>query len=128
LSNSAVRDLAARSKPFHGFNSSASSEESVPASKDSFGRIHYDWKQSRLTFTNNSILFLNNFLVGPEGLGRKNFEIETQRNYKRDSWGIRTSHVDGYYPMSLKGSCINCWGHTETFIVSISYLVSSVIP
>jgi hypothetical protein len=71
LSNSAVRDLAARSKPFHGFNSSASSEESVPASKDSFGRIHYDWKQSRLTFTNNSILFLNNFLVGPEGLGKK---------------------------------------------------------
>jgi hypothetical protein len=71
LSDSAIRDLAARSKPFHGFNSSASSEESVPASKDSFGRIHYDWKQSRLTFTNNSILFLNNFLVGPEGLGRK---------------------------------------------------------
>jgi hypothetical protein len=75
LLNSALRDLAARSKPFHGFNSSASSETSVPASKDSFGRIHYDWKQSRLTFTNNSILFLNNFLAGPEGLAKKTLKF-----------------------------------------------------
>jgi hypothetical protein len=75
LSNSAVRDLAARSKPFHGFNSSASSEESVPASKDSFGRIHYDWKQSRLTFTNNSILFFEQFFSGPRGTRQKKFKF-----------------------------------------------------
>jgi hypothetical protein len=82
LPNSAVRDLAARSKPFHGFNSSASSEASVPASKDRFRRIHYDWKQSRLTFTNNSILFFERFFIfsGPRGTRQKNFKIETQYN------------------------------------------------
>ncbi len=68
LPNSAVRDLAARSKAFHGFNSSASSEASVPAFKDSFRRIHYDGKQSRLTFTKNSILLFERFSSGPRGV------------------------------------------------------------
>jgi hypothetical protein len=74
LPNPAVRDLAARSKPFHGFNSSASSEACVPASKDSFKRIHYDWKQSRLTFTNNSILFFEQFSSGPREIRQKKLQ------------------------------------------------------